>query len=234
MGRSLAWLLVLVAVSGCLDRRRVNVTCEWTGDSVFPIDSQNPGQRQHLVADAQLAEEVAIRYADREHLRRFGTEAHGGLIDQGRLRQQCMSRMVDAIRRNHQVTAEQVQVARGQRNQALDLAAGLTFLPIYAFGSFLVCGWLRRRFSLDGPTVWLVATGLASTVASVVGLQAGQLWSSVWEVGRVGNGHISAFRMATNNRWSQHHVGTLFLAGVVLFWIVALLRYRRAARFPQG
>src|SRR5881397_3483428 len=64
---------------GCLDRGRVNKGCQWTGDSAFPIDWQNTAHRRHLIADAQLAEDLAIRYADAEFNRLYGYEAHGGL-----------------------------------------------------------------------------------------------------------------------------------------------------------
>ena len=82
--RSLPPWLVLVAVMavslavnraiclGCVDRHRGNRTCEWTGDTAFPIDVRNPAHWEHLVGDAQLAEELAIRYADTEFARRFG------------------------------------------------------------------------------------------------------------------------------------------------------------------
>ena len=66
MRRSLSpWLLLLAGMSGgiatyaacpgCIGRDRVNSTCEWTGDTAFPLDSQNPAHQQHLVTDAQLA-----------------------------------------------------------------------------------------------------------------------------------------------------------------------------------
>jgi hypothetical protein len=145
-----------------------------------------------------------------------------------------MSRLVQAIVQNHQVSAAQVQDARGQRSLAFDLVAGLLFLPIFSLGSFLACRRLYRRFSSDSRLVWLMATGLASAVASVVGLQSGQLWLSVWEAGRVGNGHMSSFRMATHDRWSHQHVGALFMGGVLLFWSMALLCYRRGGRHGGG
>jgi hypothetical protein len=33
-----AWLLLSVAVSGCVDRGRLNAECAWTGDSAAPLD----------------------------------------------------------------------------------------------------------------------------------------------------------------------------------------------------
>jgi hypothetical protein len=230
MGRLLAsWLLLLVVVSGCIDRHRVNANCEWTGDTSFPFDPQNPAHQQHLITDAQLAEELAIRYADAKHKRLFGYEGHGGLIENGRLRERCMATLVDVIEKRHAVAAEQVRVARGQRHRTFDLAVGLLFLPLYWFGATVVCRRLSHRFSSDQRYVGLVATGLASIAVSFLGLQLGQLWLSVWEAIRVENGHLSSFRAATHNRWSQQHVGALFVGGILMFWL-SVLSCRRVPR----
>jgi hypothetical protein len=215
-------VLLVLAISGCIDRARVNTQCDWVGDTPFPVDLVNPQHHQHLVDDAQLAEEVAIRYADAEHERRFGSNAHGGLVDNGRFRNACMERLVAAIGRHHAVTAEQIHVARGQRNPAFDLAAALSFLPIYCVGAILICRRLRRRFSSEPRSVAMSVTALASAAAGFLGLQLGQMWLAIWEVTRVGNGHLSGFRAAVFNHWSQRHVGALFAGGVLLFWLMAL------------
>ena len=88
MKRSLTpWLLFLVVTSGgigatdvrcpgCIDRNRVNKTCEWSGDTAFPIDRENAAHQKHLVADAQRVEELAIRYADAEFNRLYGAGMH--------------------------------------------------------------------------------------------------------------------------------------------------------------
>ena len=246
------WLLLLVVMSGgvwgayvgcpgCIDRNRVNKTCEWMGDAAFPIDPQNTAHQKHLVADAQLAEELAIRHADAEFGRRFGVEGHGGLIDNGRFRRECLSRMFRAIENNHDVTSEQIRVARGQRDRTFDLAAGLLFLPLYSLCATVACRWLSRRFSSDERYVGLVATGLASVAVSFLGLEFLQLWLAVWEVVRVGNGHMTGIRAATYNRWSQQYVDAQFIGGIVLFWLVALCCHRvvsdkhsREVRGPHG
>src|SRR5215831_10275814 len=115
-------LLVLLATSagitfdrhcpGCIDRGRVNKSCEWTDDMVFPIDVNNPTHRRHLIADAQLAEDLATRRADAEFNHLYGVEAHGGLVDSGRLRKECMANLMNVIQANHQVTEQQVQGVR--------------------------------------------------------------------------------------------------------------------------
>ncbi len=100
---------------GCVDRGRANSSCEWTGDTAFGVNPLDVAHRRHLVADAHLAEELAVRYADGEFGRRFGVDHHGGLLDAGRFRRECLDRMLRAVEQHHQVTSTQVGIARAQR-----------------------------------------------------------------------------------------------------------------------
>jgi hypothetical protein len=195
------------------------------GDSAFPIEPQHADHQKHLVGDAHLAEELAIRHADAEHGRRFGVEHHGGLLDGGRLRRECLSRMLHAIENNHGVTSEQVHRARAQRNPRFDLAASLLFLPLYLVVAIAANRWLSRRFSADERVARLVATGMVSVAVSFLGLQSLRLWLGVWEVVRVGNGHMTSIRAASQSRW-MHHVDGQLLGGMLLFWLVALCCFR--------
>jgi hypothetical protein len=235
--QGLAPLLLLFAVTaggvitylrcpGCIERERVNKTCEWSGDTAFPIDHRNAAHQTHLVADAHLAEELAIRHADAEFARRFGIEHHGGWLDDGRFRRNCLSRMFRAIENNHDVTPEHVSVARGQRNPTFDLAVGLLFLPFFSLGATVACRWLSRRFSSDERSVRVAATALASVAVAFLGVQCFRLFAAVWEVVRVGNGHMAGIRAASYNRWSQQYVGADFMIGILLFWLIALCCYR--------
>ena len=225
------WLLI-VMLPGCIDRHRVNQDCDWTGDIAFPIDSHNTGHQQHLVADAQLAEELAIRYADAEHGRRFGYSGHGGLIEGGRVRTDCMARLVSAIQINHGVTPEQVHASRAQRDWRFDLAVAALFFPLYWYGSTVVSRVLARRFSSDRPAVRATATGFTSLIVSFLGLQVGQLWSGVWETIRVGNGHISGFRMASLEHPRGDHLVLLFLGAALLFCAIAWSLRRTPPALP--
>ena len=186
-----------------------------------------PGVRARaaVAADAQLAEELAIRHADAEFGRRFGVEHHGGLLN-GRVRHECLSRMFLAIENNHNVTSEQISVARGHRNQTFDLAVGLLFLPLYSLGATIACRWLYRRFSSNERYVGLVAMGLASIAAAFLGIQCFRLWGGVWEVIRVGNGHMTSIRAASYSRWIQQYGGADFVGGILVFWLIALICYR--------
>jgi hypothetical protein len=218
-----------VRCPGCIPRDRVNKTCEWTGDARFSLEPQNPAHQEHLVEDAQLAEELGIRYADAEFGRRFGIEHHGGSLDNGRVRGDCLSRMFQAIESNHGATPDEIRLARGQRNQTFDIAVVLLFLPLYSLCATMACRWLRRRFSSNERYARLVATGLASMAAAVLGTQVFRLWGAVWEVIRVGNGHMTSIRAASSSRWPHQYAGADVIGGVVLFWLVALMCYRAAS-----
>jgi hypothetical protein len=206
---------------GCIDRSRINKGCEWIGDTAFPIDWTTPTHRQHLVADTQLAEDLAIRRADAEFDRLYGYEAHGGLIDNRRVVNECMARLVSLIEANHGVTAEQVASARGQRSALFDVMTALSFLPVYVWGSLIACRRLQRRFADEPRHIQLIAFGLTATVATVLALQAGPLWGAIWETVRVRNGHMSSFRSASDTRWVLQHVGTVCVCGLLVFAVVA-------------
>jgi hypothetical protein len=224
--------LLLLAVAGgvgfdrhcpsCIDRSRVNKVCAWTSDRVFPIDWNNPAHRQHLIADAQLAEDLAIRRADAEFNRLHGVEAHGGLIDGGGVVKGCMARLVSAIETNHAVTPGQIAVARGERSLLFDTAAAASFLPLFVLSAIAVCSRLSRRFSNDERSVRLVAIALTSVAAGFLGIQGGRLWGAVWEAVRVGNGHMSRFRSANYTRWTGDHSSALGAVLALTFCIVAV------------
>ena len=211
---------------GCLARDRVNKGCSWTGDTRFPLDPRNPAHRLHLVEDAQLAEELGIRYADAEFGRRFGVEHHGGLLENGRVRGECLARMFQAIENNHAVTSEQIRVARGQRNPTYDVAVGLLFLPLYSLGAALACRRLGRRFSSSERHARVVATGLLSLAAAFLGTQAFRLWGGVWEVIRVGNGHMTGIRAASSSIWVHDYGWAEFVGCMLIFWMIALICFQ--------
>ncbi len=218
---------------GCIDRPRDNARCEWIEGRTAPLNFNDPIDERHLVADAQLAEELAIRYADAEHARLTGYEGHGGLIESGRVRTECMARMVAAIERSHGVSAGQVQAARGRRNRSFDLAVALLFVPLYGFAAALISSRLSRRFAADSIYVRIAAVLLISVAASFVALQLFQLWVAAWEIVRVNNGHMSVFRAATYNSWHQRHRAALFAGGVIAFWLVALACWYSAHVEPR-
>jgi hypothetical protein len=223
-----------VECPGCIPRDRVNDRCEWTEEAGATLDLRNRAHQTHLVEDAQLAEELGIRYADAEHGRRFGVAHHGGLLEGGRVRADCLAEMFQAVETAHDVTPAQVQLARGRRNGTYDLAVALLFVPFYLLCATLVSGRLARRFPSDERLAALVATGLVSIAAALAGQQVFRLWGAVWEVVRVGNGHMTSIRAASKARWASQYPGAELVAALVIFWIVALIVRRAASDSPVG
>jgi hypothetical protein len=228
------WLLVFAATAsasvvtysvcpGCIPRDRVNSTCEWTGDAAFAFEPENAVHRTHLIEDAQLAEELGIRYADAENGRRTGVEGHGGLREGGRVTRECLTRMFHAIETTHGATPGQIVLARRQRLPTFDIIVGLLFVPFYAFGVTVACRWIRRRLGRNDSHVRWIATGLASVAVAVLGAQAFRFWGAVWEMIRVGNGHLSSVRAASQTHWIQQYGGVELVVGLVVFWLMASL-----------
>jgi hypothetical protein len=216
-----------VTCPGCIPRDRVNTNCEWSGDSSFAFDASNAGHRQHLVEDAQLAEELGIRYADAEFARRGGgVEHHGGLLDDGQVRNDCLAKMFRKVEDGHGVSAGDVQAARGRRTAVYDAAVVLMFLPFYALGAARACRWVHRRFSSNERAARWIATGLVSLAVAVLGVQCFRLWGGIWEVIRVGNGHMTSIRAASSTGWVHQYPGADFLGAVAVFWMVALILTR--------
>jgi hypothetical protein len=214
---------------GCIDRTRANGSCEWRGDTPFDVDPLNAAHRRHLVADAHLAEELAVRHADGEFGRRYGVEHHGGLLDAGRFRRECLASMLQAIERTHNVTAAQVEVARAQRDLRFDAAVALLFVPFYTLGALRACRWVFRRFAPDERAARLVGLIVLSVPVALLGVLVFRLWGAVWETIRVGNGHIgTGIRSAAAATWARQVFDEHLIAALALFWLIALFRYRAA------
>jgi len=222
--RPLSLCLVLFGACGCVDRTRLNATCAWTHDSAFALDLTNPAHRRNLVADAQVAEGLAVRYADTEHKRRSGYGGHGGLLEYGGVLHQCFDPLVARIERDHGVTAAQIREARPVRDARFDAAVLLSFASGYVAASLVACGWIRRRFVDARRAIVGCVLAMASAAFSALGVQLAAVWSAICETVRIGDDHFGMFR-ATRSPLTQH-VAAAFVIGVALFWL-AVLAYRR-------
>jgi hypothetical protein len=208
-------LLVLVSLSGCVQRERLNLNCQWSGDTARPIDPRSPAGQRHLRDDAELAEELAIRHGD-------SYRAREGLETARRQRSACVAVLFETIARTHGVTPDQIAQAREARDWRVDLAVVL--LPVavlFGAAAYVLSGLPDRRFSADERVPRLVATLLVSVVASAVGVLIGEMWASLVEMIRFNDSHLS-FR-AARIPWGRHRA-SLFAGAVLLFWLVALLR----------
>jgi len=147
------------------------------------------------------------------------------------MRIECEMRLFNTIARNHGVALEDVFEARERLgDNRLDIAVILPIVMLYWFVVVRATGWVRRRFPRDEAWPALVATLFASLAISATVVLLGGLWAGTVEMLRVGNLHLSyrALRLPWRQQYSQ-----LFIVGVVLFWLVALIRYRFATDEDQ-
>jgi len=228
--------LIRLVCPGCVDRPRANSGCEWTADTEFPVDVTNRAHWRHLVGDAQLAEELAVRYAD-VHFYRWAfpvrtaasgpMQASGTHADNVRAQSTCLARLDEAIQETHAVSPGQIATARAARNGFFDTMVLLVFSPLYLAAASTVCTKFRNLLFAHARTIRFIALALSSVSIGALGVICFSLWQGIMEGMRVGNpeGHFG-FRAAAHNYWSYQYVGALFAAGNVMFWIVALSSHR--------
>jgi len=209
--------LLILSSCACIDRGRINSSCDWGGEPGWRLHLDRRADQRHLHTDIELAEALGIRYGDA--FRRAG-------LDLARFyRERCTDSLLYEITRRHGVAPEQVLAVRGRRDARVDL--GIVLLPIamlLALVAHRMAGRIHDRFLRDERRVALVATLLTSVAAAAVAAQLVSLWASIVEMIRLDDAHMSyrAFRLP----WARHRLA-LFVGGVVLFDVIAAIRYRR-------
>lgn len=230
MKRLLPPILVWVTcVVGCSPGTSSNSDCEWSEEIAGPLDLSQSTQARHLSADAERAEDLAIRYAD---ARRGPHSGHfEGGAEYGLTRDLCMASLFQIIGSNHGVTAEQIRWHLAHRpTTELDVAVILTFIALYGWAATLIVRRVcRRNADRQETSSWVVMIVYTSIIASVVGVLLGEVWSDLMENIRLGNGHLS-YR-AERIPWSHHRFG-IFVGGLVLFWLLTAFHQRR--RFSEA
>ena len=196
-----------------------NFNCEWPQEPAAPLDPSKPGQLRHISDDALVAEDMAIRYADKRVGKSSGN--FKGADEYRRTREQCMTQLFEVIAKKHAITQEQVRQSLLFRRTSLDIAVtkratngGHASQIRPATGQ----GWIA------GAALVL----LASAVVGFLGVVTGELWALTIEGIRIGAGGHMSYR-ANRVPWA-HHRGELFISGMILFWVIAALRYRAGLR----
>src|SRR5580658_3012701 len=128
--------LVLVA-GGCVRRDGRNSDCRWPGET-----SNNPVTARHLSADAELAEDLAIRYADTH----FGLRSPNPSETYDAERDQCMERLFEEIGKEHGVPVGQVSGSLGHNRAYIDLAEVLPFTLLYSLAAIACARMIWRRY----------------------------------------------------------------------------------------
>lgn len=223
--------LVVSASAGCLPRERFNKNCEWTGDAAYALDLRNLNDRQHLIEDAQLAEELAARYADFKHREPYGYEGHGGLLNGRRVVRECLASLDQQIVRDHHVTGRQVADAREVRDWRFDLAVLGSFVVLYVAGAIAALTLLMQRFGDDPAAVRIVAAAFASLVVSAAGVQVLGMWATIAEIVRIGNDHLGPIRGA-RIPWERHGA-MLFIGGVAIALAAAVITNSRTRQLTK-
>jgi hypothetical protein len=222
--RRLLCVGLVLCSAGCVARNRLNASCQWIGDDVYTLNLQDHGDDRHLVDDVMLAEELAIRAADVRRGHRSGR--FDGDTTYAAARETCLDTVFDAIAADHRVPLTEVRGRLGRRVLSVDLLITGLFAAFYAAAVLVITRHLAIGYSRERPLGSLAATLAASIAASTIGVVAGELWSLLAEGYRVHSNNHMSYR-AARIPWT-HHRPALFVAGLLLFWIVALRPHRRA------
>ena len=132
-------ILFSLSIVGCVRTEGRNADCKWPGEvGVRSTDTR------HISADAEFAEDLAIRYADTH----YGLRTPGYISGEvyGAARDRCMTSLFEQIARQHGVPVRLVSGALGQNRARIDLAINLPFLLLYCLAATTVAGWLWRKY----------------------------------------------------------------------------------------
>ena len=228
------WLLLLMIVvdaAACGHGTSPHASCEWPQASSSPLPRDH---RRSLRDDALAAEDLAIRYADSRNAPHSG-HFQGFAAYEDTMRT-CATVVYSAVARQHHVVIADVRRSLTQRPLLPDVLVLLPFVLLYVFVARRVITTVRASFTTDGErdamAAGIAALVGASLLVSFLGVLVADWYSVSAEVLRVGNGHLS-YR-TERIPVIRHRVAT-FVAGVLLFWLIALVyRCTPASRSRRG
>ena len=210
-----------MTLAGCVRREGRNSDCRWPGEPV--AQSATPA---HLSADAEFAEDLAIRFADTHHGLRTGKYISGEVYKSER--DKCMGALFQQVAAQHRVAAEQVTGALGQNRTLLDIGVNLAFGLLFLVAAWFTSRMIWRKYPItEYGLIPGVAMGLFASTAMALGcMLLGEQWAWMVETYRIGNGHMS-YR-GSRLWWTQHRSGVFWMA-LFSFWICAGIAGRRIA-----
>jgi len=206
-------ILGAVSLTGCSMPAGMNEDCNAPAALLARDYRHARSDRQHLIADVKVVEELAMRYADSQ-----GKGAPGS-----RRRQlDCEAKLFDAVAQTHGVTLSAVAEARRQLDRtAWDSAVHLPLIAVYLAAALLLPVRIRRRFP-DEKVAAGVATLFGSVVIAGVFVVLGQLWHGLVEMIRLGTTHMSYRAVRLGWRDSSEEV---FVLALLMFWCAVLVSY---------
>ena len=213
--KRLLLIVVSITLAGCARPvdHPISPNCVWSEEDSRSLDLTKTSDRRHLRFDAVTAEDVAIRWADKNF----------GLLPEWEQRcGECMQTLFQGVAKQHGVDVATVRQYSRERDVVVDAAIILGFGILYAVVAYIFAGRILRRFPPGEPGFWVMTLTMAVGV-SLVGMMIGSLGAIVIEEFRMGSGHLS-YRM---NRipWRQHWA-VLWVCGFIVFGLAALIRRR--------
>ena len=223
MARDFGWkalfvlltLVLLLCAAACVRRDGRNSDCKW------PVENtRHAPTPRHLSADAEFAEDLAIRYAD-SHFGRYNPSDNYG--DE---RDRCMEALFKKAAEEHGVHVGQVSDSLGRNRVYIDLAEILSFTMLYFLAAIVVARMSWRRYSPEenGWISGIVMALVLSLVLAGVGMFLGDLWCDIAETYRIGNSHMS-YRLE-RLVWARHRA-ECFVGLLLAFWLAATVTARK-------
>jgi uncharacterized membrane-anchored protein YhcB (DUF1043 family) len=230
MSRRFLLALALSCLMGCSRSVRSNANCGWLQEAKTPLDLNTPQRGRHLSEDAELAEDLAIRYAD-VCCRPSGTRH--SMAEYVQSRDRCMAKLFEVVAKDHSVTQEQVRKSiNADRHASLDAVVILLFSVLYGLAASWMAEGVWRHFPpRDGWFVGVAAVLVISSLISLTGVLVGEMWSTLAEEFRVGTDHLS-YRV-DRIPWIHHRLG-IFVVGVIIFLLLSAFHYRTARIAPKN
>ncbi len=173
--------MLLLCAAGCVRRDGRNSDCRWPAETSRP----RAGAR-HLSADAEFAEDLAIRYADTHHGLRTPYYVSGEAYDAARDR--CMAALFEQIATEHGVPTANVAGSLGRNRAGIDVAVNFPFVLLYGFVAAAVARMMWRRYP-PAEHGWIPGVIMAlflSLVFAAGCTMLGELWSWTAETYRIG------------------------------------------------
>lgn len=212
-------LMACLIAPGCVRRDGRNSDCQWPPEAA--VHSPSP---RHLSADAEFAEDLAIRYADVHHGLRTPYFVSGE--EYVAARDRCMQTLFEQIASNHQVPVAMVSDALGRNRAHIDAAEDLPFVLLYCLGAATVARMVWKRYppADNGWIPGIVMALFLSVAFALGGTMLGEVWSWFLESHRIGNHHMSH---RVDRLWLVRHRTVVFAGGVIVFWLAAAQSARR-------
>jgi len=209
-GALYAAMMYLVFAQGCIRRAGRNTDCKWQPE--IPLHAAT---ERHLSADAEFAEDLAIRYADSRH----GLHSANYVSNDAYVaaRDACLQSLFQKIARQHGAEVTRVSAALGHNRARVDVAVNLPFAVVYVTALIFVAGWTAKKYPAREHR-WVTTLTIAlvgSVVMAVLGCLVAELYAGAAEAWRLGNGHLSYREQRV---WPVAHQGVLLITEMIVFW----------------